>query len=237
MEETKRLKDYEPSLIKKFNVVTVSSSTDKQYFKKLTGTTQPNLIVVPNVVDTEFFKPIEIQEESNTILFSGLMDRKANIDACLFFHKEIFPFLKKENPKVRFFVVGLNPHSAIRKLTNDSYVTVTGAVENIRDWLAKAAVVVSPLRIGAGTRNKILQAMAMQKAIVSTSLGAEGLDVTDGKNIMLADDPVSFARKISELLNEPNKRKELGTNARTLIENNYSFKVLENRLNSILSQL
>lgn len=167
-------------------------------------------------VDAVYFVPAAAESEGAEVVFVGSMDMMANQDAMKFFVKEIFPFVRREVPAT-LVIVGRNPSSSITGLANSS-VVVTGTVPDVRPHLARAHVVVVPLRFGGGTRIKILEAMAMAKPIVSTSLGAEGLPVTDGRDIWLADDPQAFAAAVVALLRAPSERARLGTAGRSVAE-------------------
>ena len=150
------------------------------------------------------------------------MDWMPNEDGVAYFVEKILPLIRREIPEVAFWAVGRRPPRRLQSLASDS-VVVTGAVEDIRPYLAKAALCVVPLRSGSGTRIKIFEAMAMGKAVVSTSMGAEGLPVRHGENIILADDPADFARQVVDLLRDPPRRQRLGHAARQLVEESYGW--------------
>jgi glycosyltransferase involved in cell wall biosynthesis len=143
------------------------------------------------------------------------MDWEPNIDAVEYFCREIFPTVLAGFPNARFQIVGRNPHSRVRKLASSS-VEVTGTVPSVAEYLRNATVVIVPLRIGGGTRLKIFEAMAMRKAMVSTSVGAEGLDVTSGKDCLLADDAPSFAAAMLAVLRDPALRRSYEDSAAAL---------------------
>jgi glycosyltransferase involved in cell wall biosynthesis len=175
------------------------------------------MFVVPNGTDTEFFKPTAKAKIENSVLWIGHMDVHTNKDAVLYFSREIYPLLRKRYPQVQMIFVGTAPPKEIVDAAKkDNQIKVTGFVEDIRPYLDKSAVMVVPIRIGSGTRLKILDAMAMGKAIVSTSVGCEGLDVTHGKNILIADDPEEFTNRTIGLLKNPDMRMNLERNARKL---------------------
>ncbi len=168
--------------------------------------------VIPTGVDTEYFQP-EVPsgpslEQPDTMAFTGGMDWMPNEDGVAYFVEKILPLIRRQIPEAAFWAVGRRPPRRIQALASDS-VVVTGTVEDIRPYLAKAALCVVPLRSGSGTRIKIFEAMAMGKAVVSTSMGAEGLPVQHGKNIILADDPADFARQVVDLLRDPPRRQRL----------------------------
>jgi glycosyltransferase involved in cell wall biosynthesis len=146
------------------------------------------------------------------------------------------PILRKTFPDVRLKIVGQKPSYRVSSLAQNQGVVVTGAVEDVRPFISEAAVYVVPLRMGSGTRLKILEAMAMGKAIVSTRRGAEGIECLDGRELILADTPDEFATSIGTLLQSEARRKELGGNARRLVEEKYEWKQIVPLFESIYVQ-
>jgi glycosyltransferase involved in cell wall biosynthesis len=162
------------------------------------------------------------------------MDWEPNIDAVEYFCREIFPSVLAAFPDARFQIVGRNPHSRVQKLAS-SAVQVTGTVASVAEYLGNATVVIVPLRIGGGTRLKIFEAMAMRKAMVSTSVGAEGLDLTSGKDCLLADDAQSFASSIVAVLRDPELRRRYEDNAAALAAR-YDWSQIAQRFAEALSE-
>jgi sugar transferase (PEP-CTERM/EpsH1 system associated) len=194
--------------------------------------------VIPNGVDTTYYSPQNVQAEQFCLVFSGQMDWFANEDAVLYFSREIYPHIKKRIPNVTFWIVGRNPTKKIENLAQkDKSIIITGFVKDVRSYIATSKVVIVPLRIGSGTRLKILEAMAMGKAIVSTKIGCEGLDVTDGENILMADKPLDFAQKIIELFENPSMAKKLEQAGRKLVEEKYSWDKIIRNLNTTINNL
>jgi glycosyltransferase involved in cell wall biosynthesis len=181
--------------------------------------------IVPNAIDADSYPPAPAgAEEPSTVLYFGSMDWYPNIDAVEYFASSILPELERRVPAVRFRVAGRNPPEAlVRRFNRPPVVEFTGTVSDIRAAIAAATVCVVPLRIGSGTRLKILEAGAMEKAIVSTHIGAEGLDFEHGVDIILTDDPLEFARATAELLADPVRRRALGRAARLRVERDYSL--------------
>ncbi|MGD0359272.1 MAG: glycosyltransferase [Bryobacteraceae bacterium] len=201
------------------HVLTVSENDRAAFLQYV----QPSRIsVIPTGVDTEYFQPFPDPEQPDTMVFTGTMDWMPNEDGVAYFVDKIFPLIRQELPDAAFWAVGRRPPRRIQALASAN-VVVTGAVDDIRPYLGKAAVCVVPLRSGSGTRIKIFEAMAMGKAVVSTRMGAEGLPVRDGENIVLADDPADFAREVAQLLRTPDRRAKLGQAARQLVEENYGW--------------
>jgi len=189
--------------------------------------------VIPNGVDPDYFTPSEIAEDENQLVFTGSMDWQPNEDAVLFFCQHIFPIIKSELPHIRFFIVGSNPTGRVLDLRNIEGVNVTGLVDDVRPYIAESAVYVVPLRIGGGTRLKILQALAMKKAIVSTSVGYEGLDLEPDRDLIVSDEPGDFAARVIQLLRDKEMRKNLGENGRNLILRKYDWKSIASKLSSV----
>ena len=174
---------------------------------------------MPNGTNTRFFKPTHGDVVQNSVLWIGHMDVHTNRDAVLYFWREVFPIIQKKHPEVKITFVGTAPPREIADAARkDAKVCVTGFVDDIRPYIGEAAVVIVPIRIGSGTRLKILDAMAMGKAIVSTSVGCEGINVTNGKDILIADAPEEFASKTIGLLQNPEMRITLERNAMALVK-------------------
>jgi len=171
------------------------------------------ITVVPTGVDTEQYRVVpSAPGKPPLIVFTGSMDWEPNIDAVEYFCRQIFPAILAEFPDARFQIVGRNPHPRVQRLASFS-VEVTGTVPSVMDYLRSATAVIVPLRIGGGTRLKIFEAMAMAKALVSTSIGAEGLDVTNGRDLLIADNAETFAAAVLTLLRDPKTRKSYEENA------------------------
>jgi polysaccharide biosynthesis protein PslH len=203
--EFKRILAYEKEIVQRFHHVIAVSEHDK---KLMSAWTDPGRItVVPTGVDLSQYAPDESgHEPESLVVFVGAMDWEPNIDAVEYFCAEIWPIVLREIPEAKFRIVGRNPDCRVAIVAGSS-VEVTGRVPSVLDHLREAAVVVVPLRIGGGTRLKIYEAMAAGKAVVSTSVGAEGLDVHHEKDIILADAPNVFAESIVKLLGDRVLRK------------------------------
>ena len=208
------------------HVLTVSQ-TDRDAFAAFIDPRK--ITVIPTGVDVDYFQPIPVEEAPNSLVFTGSMDWLPNEDAILYFVEAVLPLIKQQCPDVSLEVVGRKPSRKLQALAEaEKSIRLTGWVEDIRPFVARGSVCIVPLRIGGGTRLKIFEAMAMAKAVVSTSVGAEGLPVRSGENIFLADSPKDFADSVISLLRNANERARLGTAARTLVQENYSWaKVAE----------
>jgi glycosyltransferase involved in cell wall biosynthesis len=181
--------------------------------------------VVPNGVDTDAFQEIsQPQQVADRIIFTGTMDYYPNIDAVCYFARECWPLIRAQVPTATWQIVGKEPPPEVQDLAKLPGVSVTGAVPDTKPYLAAAAVAIAPLLIGSGTRLKILEALAMGKAVVSTSLGCEGLAVVSGKHLIVADQPAALAQSIVDLLRNAEQRTALGRAGRALVETEYSWK-------------
>ncbi len=193
--------------------------------------------VIPNGVDSDFFKSDSTECDPNMVLFTGTISYYPNTEGILWFHNNIWPLVKQKNPSATLCIAGKGPPPEIQKLAElDSSVTITGMVDDMRDYYNKAAVVVVPLRVGGGTRLKILEGMAMGKAIVSTSVGAEGINHTDGVDILLRDTPETFSDAVVEIMSDENQRKALETNGRSLIERQYDWRAISDTLSDVFTK-
>lgn len=223
---------YEKRRYSRFNFGVVVSEADQQLLYKRCPNLRTELI--PNCVDVHYFHPVSDPGASSTLVYVGHYGYPPNSDAILYFCQEILPLIQSKIPDVQVLVVGRKPPDELR---NYRGVQVLDFVSDVRTCFAKADVVIAPLRIGGGTRIKILEGLAMGKAIVSTTVGAEGLKVTHGENILLADSPGDFADCVIHLLNQPDLRTFLGKNGRKLVEQEYNCEILVAKLDQILQKV
>ncbi len=213
---------FEKKYCHKFNTVIAVSQKDRDTFQTLYGLS--NVATIPTGVDIGYFYPQEMTTEVLSLVFVGSMDWLPNEDAILYFAKKILPSLKKEIPGIRLTVVGRNPSSRLKKqLATVPEIHLTGWVDDVRPYIAKAMLYIIPIRIGGGTRMKIYEAMAMGKAILSTSIGAEGLAVKDEENILLEDDPFEFSKIIVQMAKDSKMRTRLGKNALAYVNESCSW--------------
>jgi glycosyltransferase involved in cell wall biosynthesis len=179
---------------------------------------------IPTGVDTTFFCPRPAAERPGHLVFSGSMDWYPNEDGILSFLEQAWPQVRERAPHATLTVVGRNPRPRLcRAAAAAGGVTVTGTVDDIRPFVASAALYVAPLRVGGGTRLKLFEALAMGKAVVATRLAAEGLPTVPGQHYMAADNPTDFAAAVVGLLADPSRRAELGAAGRSLVEGRYSW--------------
>jgi len=202
--EQKRLLRMEGSFLKEFPLTLVCSEEDKQYLSEFTNA---NIQVLPNGVDTDVFYPREtIHHEPYRLLFTGNMDYAPNVDAVEYFCAEILPRIEIGHPDVKFVIAGQRPVKRVLDLASDN-VLVTGFVKDLSEEYAKAAVVVAPLRFGAGTQNKVLEALAMGVPVVCTQVGFKGLGIQNGEGAYMAQNTDEFAAEVNRLLDSEENRK------------------------------
>jgi glycosyltransferase involved in cell wall biosynthesis len=191
-------------------------------------------------VDIEYFRPTSAtaSEGERALIYTGGMNMFANRDAVLFFMREIWPHIKLGMPNATFYAVGQDPPPELLRIAKaDPGIVVTGYVNDIRPFVARSSVYVVPLRVGGGTRLKVVDAMAMGKAIVSTHIGAEGIHVKSGENVLLVDEPREFAERTLRLLRDRSLRDRLGAAARRLAEDVYSWDKVGSKLQAIYESL
>jgi sugar transferase (PEP-CTERM/EpsH1 system associated) len=229
----RRMLRFEAQALRRADGVLAVSDADRETFGRLyPGAARVPIHVVPTGVDTAFFAPAGPDPDaaspaaSRTLVFTGSMDWLPNEDAMLFFCRDILPLIRAEEPDVTLAIVGRAPTPAVRRLGLAPGILVTGRVDDVRPSMRESAVYVVPLRIGGGTRLKIFEAMAMSKAVVSTAVGAEGLPVTAGEHLMLADEPRAFARSVVRLLRDLPRRRGLEQAARQLVVSRYDWSVV-----------
>jgi glycosyltransferase involved in cell wall biosynthesis len=202
--EAAKMAGYEQRALAKFHHVIAVSENDRQ--KMLGIAPGCSISVVPTGVDLQKY-PVAPPSTADPprIVFTGSMDWEPNLDAVIYFCRDIFPGLLGHFPSALFQIVGRNPHPRVKQLASE-HVHVTGTVPSVAEYLRDATLVVVPLRVGGGTRLKIFEAMAMGKAVISTSIGAEGLDVQSGRDLILADDAVAFGEAMLALLRDAELR-------------------------------
>jgi sugar transferase (PEP-CTERM/EpsH1 system associated) len=238
--EYKAMRRFENCWLRAADHVLTVSETDREFFSSIVPAEK--ITVIPTGVDVEYFQPPSASSTGPAcrtspadLVFTGAMDWLANEDGITYFVQEVLPLVQREIPEATLTIVGRNPLARVRALAG-SHVRVTGRVEDIRPFVRDAAVYVVPLRVGSGTRLKIFEAMAMGRAVVSTSLGAEGLPVTDGEHLLLADGAPQFANRVVELLRSREWRERLGASARQLVEQRYGWPSVANVFEELLEK-
>jgi len=233
--QVRRTLAYEVSVCKRFDRVLLISQPDLERFAE--HRPESPLEVLSPGVDLRYYVPSTRAPKAGRVVFTGSMDYFPNVDAVGFVCSKVWPRVRETMPEAELFLVGQHPEAAVRKWDGRAGVHVTGRVEDIRPYLADTAVYVVPLRVGGGVRLKILEAMAMGKAIVSTPLGAEGLAVSDGENILLAETPQAMAEAVLRLLRSEEERRRLEAAARAFAERHGDWNRIIERLENIYQEI
>jgi len=231
----KKLERYERECCQRANHIVACSDADANVIRALLDSqfairnSQLPVTVIPNGVDTDLFVPSDDEvcakpQAEFAMVFAGKMDFRPNIDAMTWFCTEILPRIRAEIPRAHLVIIGQKPAPRVVALREQQGVEVTGWVPDTRPYIADAAVYVVPLRMGSGTRLKVLEAMAMGKAIISTARGVEGIALTPDREAVITDTPDTFARAVIALLRDPERRRTLGRAARALAESKYDWR-------------
>ncbi|MBI3362670.1 MAG: glycosyltransferase, partial [Chloroflexi bacterium] len=232
--QSRRLARFEAETLRRADRVLCVSQEDARALRSLVPTCGP--LIIPNGIHLSGYdtfiqnSPSAISHQPSVILFTGKMDYRPNVDAALWFADAILPRIRAARPEAQFVVAWQKPHARLNVLAGRPGIVLTGTVPDIRPYLAAAAVYVAPLRMGGGTRFKLLEAMAMRKAIVSTTVGAEGFAARDGIEMLVADSSSSFADAVIILLANESKRAALGESARRFVENGYDWSAIVPRV-------
>lgn len=230
----RKLEREERDCWRRFDGTALTSVRDEEMLKSAEPSTPT--AVVPNAVDLDTFRPNGAARDPASLLFLGAISYFPNTDGILYFLDAIFPKIVALRPDVQLRIVGMSPPESVLAHRSRN-VEVTGFVEDPLPYMDRASVFVVPLRVGGGTRLKVVEAMGKGKAIVSTRIGAEGIDVEHEKNVLLADDPEDFARQVVRLLDDPELAARLGTEARRLAEERYGWGAAVRRLEQFHEEL
>jgi polysaccharide biosynthesis protein PslH len=229
----RKLRREEKKAWQRFDGVTVTSLRDADMLRALNPSTR--LAVIPNGVDVHRFTPPSAAPDAGSLLFFGAVNYHPNFDGITHFIDHVFPKILKQRPSTKLWIVGPAPDEIIARRNQN--IEVTGFVDQVEPYIDKAAVVVVPLRIGGGTRLKIVEAMAKAKGIVSTRIGAEGIDVVHERHALLADSDDDFANETLRLLGDTALAQSLGAQARKLAEDSYAWPSLAARLEDFYGEL
>lgn len=225
--EQKRLEKFE-AIIHDYRLALVCSQEDLEYLEKLHGAS--NLQLLPNGVDTVTFKARHHNySHNNTLLFTGNMDYAPNVDSVIYFTEEILPEIRKQFPQVTFIIAGQRPLGQVKALAND-HIQVTGFVKDLAEVYDQASIVVAPLRFGAGTQNKVLEAMAMGVPVVCSNVGFRGLGIESGEGTFMAADKEAFIKQVTDLLSSAQLRKTTGEKGMAVIRQRFDWDVIAKQL-------
>jgi glycosyltransferase involved in cell wall biosynthesis len=218
---------WEPRYAEKFDLCATVSEADRNLL--LAANPRLNVEVIPNGVDVQNYQPLPGPGLAPSMLFIGNMGYPPSVDAVLYFCREIFPIILQQMPAAELWIVGRDPRAEVLQL-NGKNIHVTGRVDMVVPYYQQSSICVVPLRAGGGTRLKILEAMAIGRPVVSTTIGCEGLDVIDGEHLLIADTPSQFAEKALRLLNDRQLYQYLSVNGRKLVEARYDWDKIAERL-------
>lgn len=235
--EARRLSDYERDVANSFNHSIFISQKEADFLLGQIGAR--SISVVSNGVDLQYFRPCPDREEAGLmgeIVFVGMMDYFPNVDAVQYFCRDILPRIRASIPEVRFSIVGRNPTAAVKKLAHEPNITVTGTVDDVRPYLARAAVAVAPFRIARGVQNKVLEAMAMGVPVVGTSLAFQGLKVGQKDGIRQVDDPEQFAQAVVALLKDRQEQRTCMRKVRQYVERHHRWDDQGTLLNRLITE-
>ena len=233
--ESRRLRNYEASLARTYQHCFLVSEKECEDFRNLVAAVE-TLTPILNGVDLEMFQPGAEPYNPHVLVFTGAMDYFANVEAVLYFTREILPYIQSIVPEVVLHVVGSNPGDELRTLAKSNpSIVVTGFVDHVQPYMAQAAVFVAPMRIARGVQNKILESMAMGVPVVTSSLGFEGISARPGVDIFVEDEPEAFARQVIRLMTEADLRDSLSRSARAMVERKYDWASNLLQLDVVLS--
>jgi glycosyltransferase involved in cell wall biosynthesis len=231
--QAKRMLDYEGEVCRSVRRVVAVSEGDAEAMKRAYGVERVS--AAPTGVDPDYFARPPAPEQLADLVFLGSMDWMPNIDGIAWFVREALPLIRRERPDCTLAIVGRRPSAEVKRLGEaDARIKVTGTVPDVRPWLFGSLVSIVPLRIGGGTRLKIYEAMAARTPVVSTAIGAEGLDVADGETIRLADSPQDLAARCLELLASAAERDRISAAAWNLVNSKYSWDVVARDMERLL---
>jgi len=235
--EYQRLLEYENKYQKQYYKVLCCSEEDMEYLKKNLPTNNYGLL--KNGVDTNKFKPLKNSSKKPElcILFTGNMNYAPNIDAVLHFANDIFPEIKEKYPEAIFRIAGQKPTKKVLRLRELKGVQITGFIPNFRDAYSTATVVVAPLRFGAGTQNKVLEALCMDIPVVCTHIGFLGLGIKNGQGIYCETTTEGFIRRLLQIIEHPNESLELASKTGAIIRNKYSWTAIAKKLEGYFKEV
>jgi len=234
-----RLRAFEQRVLQRADDVLCVSEQDRRVLSALAPTARVHVVcngidVADYAASAETAAPVaELADGESALVFTGKMDFRPNIDAALWFAREVLPEVARAVPNVKLLLVGQKPGVRLDALRADPRVCITGAVPHVQPYIGAASVYVAPLLAGGGTRFKLLEAMAMSRAVVSTRLGAEGFEVESGRELVLADAAREFAQAVIALLTDEQRRAALGARAREFVERSYDWSAIVPKLEEV----
>ncbi len=231
--EWKKLVQYEKKILDLFTSVIVLTERDKYLIENLNNNIKATII--PTGVDSEFYKPNDYTDNEKNLIFVGHYRHFPNADAIVYFVKNIFPKVIQKIPNIKLYIVGSGVTKAVEELKNDNII-ITGEVEDIKQYLKRPNIFVAPVRLGGGIKGKVLEAMAMGVPVVATKEAVSGIDYSIGDFALVSDDVDVFADNVVKLYNDDALYKTLATNSRKIVEENYNWKKIADKLNNFYSE-
>lgn len=232
----KKTKIFEQNITQFADITLTITEDDQKFLENLN--VKGKIETLPAGIDIDAFSNFEFsRNDGNIIMFFGSMDYHPNEDAALWLAEDIWPIIKEDSGNCTLELVGKSPSEELEQLSDDRDITVTGYVDDIQEWVDRASVIVIPIRVGTGVRIKILHAMAMGKPIVTTSTGIKGINAEDGVEVLIRDSPDEIATAVVNLIDCPDQREQLGLNARSFVEKEYSYESVSRKLESIYQNI
>lgn len=238
--ELGRNERYESWLVSQFDRVLVTSAADREALQSLRnrGNSPAEISVVPNGVDLTYFKPEDHEsDDAATLIMTGKMSYHANVAMCKHFVEDILPLIWRSRPEVRLLIVGKDPPASIQALSKDERIEVTGSVPDLRAFFQEASIAVVPLVYGMGIQNKVLEAMACGIPVVATPPAIAALQVRYGRELLVADRPVDFAKHVIDLVDQRHLREEIGAAGRRYVEQHHDWNLIAHQLEELYTDV
>lgn len=224
---------YLAALLGYFDACTVVSDREEELLKSHITSTQP-VVMIPNCVDLDLYEVVDEAPIPNQIIFIGSLTYQPNYEGIVWFLREVFPLIRQEIPDAHLTITGDHANKPLPQVDG---VTRTGMVDNVYSYVASSWLSVVPLRTGGGTRLKILESMALSTPVVTTTKGAEGLDVRDDQHVLVANEPDEFARAVIKLLGDPIYRKRIAKNGISLVREKYNWGIIMEKYGTLVQDI
>jgi len=228
-----RMRRLEQDMCRRFAQLITVSETDAEILQATCNV--KNIVEIPNGVDADFFHPADGKTEPDSLVWVGGMGSPYNRDAVDYFLKDIFSKIYAGRPQIKVTIVGDSPSPALQQCQSryPQNIFIAGYVDDVRPYMQRASIFIAPMRCGSGTKVKVINAMAMGKAIVSSSVGAEGIKVESGKDLIISDAPQEFADQVLRLLKDQARLRQMGKNARQAVERYYDWRVIYKKMDAL----
>lgn len=236
--QQRKMRRLEQVVCRRFTQLITVSETDAEILRD-TCKLDKNIEEIPNGVDAEFFDVSDDQPEPDSLVWTGGMGSPYNRDAVDYFLEEIFPKIYVQRPQIKVTIVGDSPSPTLQQYQRryPQNIFIAGYVDDVRPYMQRASIFIAPMRCGSGTKIKVINAMAMGKAIVSSSVGAEGIKVESGKDLIISDAPQEFAEHVLQLLKNPARLRQMGANARRIVERLYDWRVIYKKMDALYEKV